>query len=212
MFIKDFPKLQSPFVRIDNVNKQHVVIPQLENGYEWIFDKGTICTEKLDGSDVSVIIERGKLTRIFNRENEIDFFSKGKDFIVDGIRHAHQNGKCNFTDGQYFGELIGEKLQKNPYQIKGHTWVPFDPYCKEALRYHCWDNILGTVDVKSKESVCAAFDIISEWFQYGLNSIYLRQKGITQFAEGVVFYSPEGRMAKLRRDMFDWFKGRSHKE
>ena len=41
---------------------------------------------------------------------------------------------------------------------------------------------------------------------------YLRQKGITQFAEGVVFYSQEGRMAKLRRDMFDWFKGRSHKE
>ena len=31
-------------------------------------------------------------------------------------------------------------------------------------------------------------------------------------AEGLVFYHPDGkRMAKLRRDMFDWYKGDRHK-
>jgi len=30
------------------------------------------------------------------------------------------------------------------------------------------------------------------------------------FVEGIVFTHPDGRMAKLRCDMFDWFKGRRH--
>jgi hypothetical protein len=32
------------------------------------------------------------------------------------------------------------------------------------------------------------------------------------FVEGVVFTHPDGRMAKLRKDMFDWYKGTRHKE
>ena len=31
-------------------------------------------------------------------------------------------------------------------------------------------------------------------------------------AEGLVFYHPDGRMAKLRLDMFDFYKGANHKE
>jgi len=210
MIIRDFPKIQSPFVRVD-IDKKHVVIPQLEDGYEWIFDSGTIATEKLDGSDVSIVIERGVITRIFNRENEVPFFNKGKDFVIDGIRDSWSKGYCNFTDGQYFGELIGKKLQGNPYKIEGHLWIPFESYCKESLRYKCWDNIIGTVDTKSTESVGIAFDIISEWFQYGLYSQFMRNKAIKeQYAEGLVFYSKDGRMAKLRRDMFDWYVGRGH--
>ena len=30
------------------------------------------------------------------------------------------------------------------------------------------------------------------------------------FVEGIVFTHPDGRMAKLRRDMFDWYEGRRH--
>ena len=32
------------------------------------------------------------------------------------------------------------------------------------------------------------------------------------FVEGVVFTHPDGRMAKLRKDMFDWHKGPRHKD
>jgi len=31
-----------------------------------------------------------------------------------------------------------------------------------------------------------------------------------RFVEGIVFTHPDGRMAKLRGDMFDWFKGKRH--
>ena len=31
-----------------------------------------------------------------------------------------------------------------------------------------------------------------------------------KFVEGIVFTHPDGRMAKLRRNMFDWFKGESN--
>jgi hypothetical protein len=32
------------------------------------------------------------------------------------------------------------------------------------------------------------------------------------FVEGIVFTHPDGRMAKIRKDMFEWFKGKRHKE
>jgi hypothetical protein len=34
----------------------------------------------------------------------------------------------------------------------------------------------------------------------------------TGFVEGIVFTHPDGRMAKLRRDMYPWYLGRQHKE
>lgn len=34
--------------------------------------------------------------------------------------------------------------------------------------------------------------------------------GTEQFVEGIVFTHPDGRMATLRRDMFDWYEGRRH--
>ena len=30
------------------------------------------------------------------------------------------------------------------------------------------------------------------------------------FVEGIVFTHPDGRMAKLRCDMFEWYKGKRH--
>ena len=32
------------------------------------------------------------------------------------------------------------------------------------------------------------------------------------FVEGIVFTHKDGRMTKLRRDMFDWHTGKKHKE
>lgn len=47
----------------------------------------------------------------------------------------------------------------------------------------------------------------------GIFSLYARMKGIEQKPEGVVFYNLKtGQMAKLRLDMFDFWKGGRHKE
>jgi len=201
MVIHNMPKLDSPFVRKD-INNKHVVIDAVNPGYEWVFDDNrVIATEKLNGTNVSIIIENGKITRIFNRTTEIPFFNKGKTFIVQGVLEAFQRDYTNFTDGQYFGELIGPKVQGNPYKLQQHVWVPFEGYVKDHLRYKSWGKYPTD------------FETISRWFKEDLFSLYqARLGGEKVFPEGVVFYHPDGRMAKLRRDMFDWYDGPQHGE
>ena len=56
------------------------------------------------------------------------------------------------------------------------------------------------------------YDSISTWFRQ-LPSLFNKRLALPEIqAEGLVFHHPDGRMAKLRRDMFDWFEGPRHKE
>ena len=200
MIIKDMPKLESPFVR-KKIKDQYVVTPEITEGYEWVFEnEDVIATEKLDGTNVSIIIENGKITRIFNRTSEIPFFNKGMTHIVMGVLESFQRGYTNFTDGQYFGELIGEKVQGNPMRIQGHRWIPFCSYAQDHLRYKSWGKY-------PKD-----FDTISRWLKEDIFSLYHRRihEGKVIKPEGVVFYHPDGRRAKIRRDMFNWYTGKDH--
>jgi hypothetical protein len=56
------------------------------------------------------------------------------------------------------------------------------------------------------------FNTISEWFKELMPLYAMRKADSKGFVEGIVFTHPDGRMAKLRRDMFDWYKGPRHKE
>ena len=202
MQIKDMPKIESPFVRKE-INGKYVVTPEISYGYDWVFnDTDVIATEKLNGTNVSIIIENGKITRVFNRTAEIPFFNKGSQHIIFGVMESFCRGYTNFTDGQYFGELIGPKLQGNPYKLEQHLWIPFDSYVKEHLAYKSWGKY-------SKD-----FGTISNWFKTDLFSLYFkrRHEGEVSKPEGIVFHHKDGRMAKLRGDMFDWYEGKVHKE
>ena len=119
--------------------------------------------------------------------------------IVEAIMKAYERGYMEFlADGQHFGEAIGEKINGNPYKLQGHLWIPFT-YCKEHLAYTSWGKYPKT------------FESIDEWFKT-LMPLYMTRKGDKNgFVEGVVFVHPDGRMAKLRKDMFDWFTGERHK-
>lgn len=199
--IKDMPKLHSPFKR-ELINNKYVVTNQIEDGYEWVFEDDTVLAiEKLHGTNVSINIQDGIITGIWNRTERIPFFNRNKSFIVEGILQAYKKGYTEFlSDGQHFGELIGDKLQKNPYNVNGHLWIPFNSYAKKHLKYNCWG--------KYPKS----FESISEWFKE-LMPLYLNIKGQKEgFVEGIVFTHPDGRMAKLRRDMFDWYNGKRHKQ
>ena len=204
MEIKNFPKLESPFVR-DSEN-HYCVTPEIAEGYEWVFeDEDVIPTEKLHGTNVSIVIEDGKITRIFNRNNEVPFFSAnvGNRIIIDAVLNAYEKGYCNFTDGQYFGEVIGKKLwgAYSDAMKVDHIWIPFDTYCRKHLAYKSWGKY-------PKD-----FDSISKWFKEDIFSLFMKKRGIDAKPEGIVFVQPStGKMAKLRLDMFDWFKGERHKE
>ena len=69
---------------------------------------------------------------------------------------------------------------------------------------------------KSWHKYNKTFDAISDWFRKpidegGIFSLYARRRGLEVQPEGVVFHNLKtGQMCKLRRDMFDWYKGRRH--
>lgn len=208
MKIRDMPKLDSPFLRVYDKDNNFLVISQINPGYEWVFeDPDVICTEKLDGTNVSVVIQNGHIESIWNRTERLPFFNKGKSHIIKGILESFERGYLELPDGQYFGELIGKKLQGNPYKIDGHLWLPFATYAQDHLKYKSWGKY-------PKD-----YETISRWFKDDIFSLYMARtqskhgKMYKTFPEGVVFVQPStGKMAKLRRDMFDWFAGPRHKE
>ena len=199
MKIKDMPKIESPFVRVMK-DGRYIVIDKINEGYEWVFkDESVMAIEKLDGTNVSIVIEGGNVTQVYNRTERIPFINKGKKWIIEGLLNSKEKGYLEFLgDGQFFGELIGPKVNGNPYKLDIHLWIPFETFCQKHLKYKCWG--------KYPKS----FDSISKWFK-DLMPLYTSMKGDREgFVEGIVFTHPDGRMAKLRKNMFEWYKGRGH--
>jgi hypothetical protein len=205
--INDFPKLHSPFIR-ETINDSYVVTPKIDPDYNWVFeDSGVMAVDKIDGTNVSLIIEKGQISRIFNRTNEKFIFSVRKQTAWDGacmegIAQAIQRGWLKDCEGgQIFGELIGPKFNGNRHKLDYHLFVPFD-----YLKKHCfWKSWVQNKYPKTFES-------ISEWFK-DLPSLFNQRLGLPEIqTEGLVFYHPDGRMCKLRKDMFDWYVGERHND
>ncbi len=202
------PKLKSPFVR-KMINGNYIVTDEIEEDMDWVFNSGedeVECQEKLNGTNVSIVIENGIITSIWNRTNRIPFFCKGKMFIIEGVMEAFERGYTELPDGQYFGEVVGPKLNSNPYKLDKHIWIPFNTYCSKHLTYKSWHKYPKT------------FEGISKWFlddikDGGIFSLYMRKKGIEMKPEGVVFHNIKtGQLAKLRIEMFPGYKGKPHKQ
>ncbi len=196
--IIDMPKLHSPFIR-KVINGEYIVTPDIDPEYNWVFtDPKVQAIEKLDGTDVSVVIEGGIVRRIFNRMNELDFFCGSP--IIECLLHSAERRYIPKEDGQWFGEAVGEKIQQNPLKFKQRLWIPFKKAYKD-LSYHSWHKHPKT------------YENISSWFKEFLFSLAHKRYALEDkkiMAEGVVFTHPDGRMAKLRRDMFDWYTGVRH--
>ncbi|MBD3280579.1 hypothetical protein GF389_03585 [Candidatus Dojkabacteria bacterium] len=218
----NMPKLHSPFKR-SNIGGRYVCIPEIEEDYRWVFED-SIAVEKLDGTNVSVWIQDNQIKGIKNRENIIDIWSKGGDRFYNGVSTALQRGYFNpldMKDGGHYGELIGSSIRANPYRLDGQVWVPFNHLLKKS-EYRFWQDMLQNLKGRSDDVI---YSEMSNLFK-GLWSLYKRQRGFkdkpevvtdnTGFeglaSEGIIFYSRDlKRMAKLRRDMFDWYKGKGHK-
>jgi len=201
MKIKNMPKIECPFVR-KMINGNYIVINEINPEYNWVFeDDSVMAIEKLNGTNVSVVIEEGTVTQVYNRTERIPFINKGKSWIIEGLLNSKKRGYLEFLgDGQFFGELIGPKVNGNPYKLDEHLWIPFSTFAQEHLKYKSWGKY-------PKD-----FKTISNWFKDDLLPLYNLKRGHKNgFVEGVVFTHPDGRLAKLRRDMFDWFKEERHK-
>lgn len=220
MKIKDFPKLESPFER-EEINGSYQVVPKLKEEYRWFITEDCLAVTKIDGTNLSVVIENGRITNILNRMNVIDIW-KSNLWFYEGIKWAI-DAKIFIPellpDGQYYGELIGKRFNGNPYNLEGYRWLPFD-WFQEKYYFKFWEDIIKECKGKSDKEI---FDIVEDVFKK-LWCIYKRQLGIkgdvteeTKFeglaAEGIVFYNKKtGQMCKLRRDQFLWFKGSRHND
>lgn len=206
------PKLECPFERMLFDSGDYLVIDKIKEGYEWVFtDESVMAIEKLHGTNVSIVIQDGIVIAVFNRTERIPFFNKGKKWLIEGILNSYERGYMEFLlDGQHFGELIGPKVNGNPYKLDEHLWIPFETFCQKHLKYKSWGKY-------PKD-----FQTISNWFENDLLPLYWLMKhgkdefkgtileGEKGFVEGIVFTHPDGRMAKLRRDMYSWYKGDRH--
>ncbi|MFA6572007.1 MAG: hypothetical protein WCT77_12315 [Bacteroidota bacterium] len=221
--LSDFPKLYCPFIRQTfKVNKDdfrrignkfglrepeaYLAVDRINPGYEWVIDDpDTFAVEKLNGTNVKLFTEKGRLIALQNRKNIIDPLQilHGKTFIIEGIFMSIAKGYVK-EDGEQAGELIGPKLQGNPYKLSNHEWYPFE-------------KAVGSLRYKSFDKHARSFDNWDAWFKDHLFSLYFQKRatklGLTDivFAEGIILYNlrrkAEGKtwMAKLRRDMFPWF-------
>lgn len=218
ILMTDFPKLQCPFIRKEfkvNENdwikhgrqlqlrqpKVYLVINEINPGYEWVFELlNTIAVEKLNGSNVKLMTKEGRLIALQNRKNVIDPLQiiKGKNFILEGVFQSIGKGYVNL-DSEQAGELIGPKLQGNPYKLDAHLWYPFIKAIKHLSYRSFYEHERN-------------FENWSSWFKDWLVSRFATKRGHKDImAEGIIFYNmkrkSEGKtyMAKLRRDMFDWY-------
>jgi len=221
--LSNFPKIECPFVRNKyKVNRDdwrkhgkqlqlrmpevYLVTPEVNPEYEWVFEDDTIAVEKLNGTNVKLLTENGRLTSLYNRKNPIDPLQiiKGKTFIIEGIFRSIQKGYIEI-DGEQAGEVIGPKLQGNPYNLNNHIWYPFSKAVKHLAYRSFHEHEKNFVNW-------------SNWFKDYLISRFAAKRKSKQgdqykevMAEGVVFYNlrrkEEGKTyrAKLRRDMFAWY-------
>jgi hypothetical protein len=95
---------------------------------------------------------------------------------------------------------MGPHVQTNFLKLATPEWFPFD-YLREKFSYRSYHQYAKT------------FENISKWFKDDLFSLmYVKLHGAKVPPEGIVFYQPStGKMAKLRRNMFDWYTGKGHR-
>jgi len=209
MSVPMFPKVKSPFIR-ESRGGRYVVTSQIEPGYDWVFeDPRTAAVDKLHGSNVCVEIDRGRICNVYNRTQhlmeapELRSDYKGHTArYLQGILQAADWGylKPYMNDRHLvFGEMCGPTVNGNIHGLDTHVFVPFD-YLRGKCAWKSWHD----------SRYPKTFEAISEWFKE-LPSLYAKRKGESgSLAEGLVFWNPEYGMAKLRRDMWDWYEGPEH--
>jgi hypothetical protein len=206
--IRDFPKIKSPFKRVHNAKGHYVVTPEIEEGCEWIFEDNVRAVDKLHGTNICVHFRNGHVVAIDNRSTRImqePIAILGKKhgqrtrFLLGLLHSAEREWLDPFVDGPVYGELIAPDINTNLHEVPYPLFVPFS-YLYDKCHWKSW--------IKNKYP--KDFESISNWFKE-LTSLFTERVFKRQLlAEGLVFCHPDGRMAKLRRDMFDWYEGPRH--
>ena len=230
-----FPKVKSPYTRSENKRDEYTVNNNVTQGYGWVFDRAeeVEAVEKLHGTNAAVLVENEEVvnaaTRMGNREmNEVEPYGPtNHHYITRGVQNSISRGYISdLEDGWNFGELVGPSLHGNPYELDEHLFVPF-----EWLRDKCSYNSYGEYSTRFDAISDWFEDGLFSLFYSRIHGVGLDESSVTNgtFVEGIIFVHPDqdGRirpsgietsetvnydsvampLAKLRRDMFDWYEG-----
>lgn len=180
-------KIETIFDRDDRFK----VTSKARAGCEWVFEGEGIPTEKLDGTNVRLTVDDGKVTHVEKRKNP------SKQEKTQGIEPGYIDANISdpqdkhifravegtdvtkWPDGLYESEAVGPKIQGNPLELEKSICYPF--------KYK--PTILQDM-TRSFEGIKAYVITLESKYSPGHQ------------AEGIVFHHPDGRMAKIKRRDF----------
>lgn len=205
MKVVSYPKTECPFVREQVNKKQYLATPEIKPGFEWIFDDDVRAVDKLDGSNHCSLFKDGSLIGIDNRSNRLIWngrlslaWNRAQAKAMTGVCNALAKGWLDNCpeNSRIYGELVGPKINGNRHKLEETYFVPFD-WASKNLAWEEWYD--GTWE-KSFQGLRDALKELPSKF----SQIYAKK---TVVAEGLILVSPCGRVAKVRRDMFDYNNG-----
>ncbi len=163
------------------------VTSKVRIGCEWVLNREGIATEKIDGTNIRVTVNAGKITKVEKRHNptreekasgqEPGYIDAKREDPSDKhiFRAIDGTDTSKWPDGSWHCEAIGPKIQGNPLGLQTPICYPF------------------------------SFNPIVVW------NVPRTYKGLRDFfkdfdskyspghkAEGIVFHHPDGRMAKIK--------------
>lgn len=150
-----------------DINNLGRVINEINPENNWVLEGKAIATQKFDGSACAVI--NGKLYKRYDAKKgktapkgaipcqeadsitghhphwiECDIIKKEDKYFWKGFNTLAESGKVE--DGTY--ELVGEKIQGNPENIKGHLLVKHGAHILglESLDFDCIKSFLSNTE------------------------------------------------------------------
>lgn len=176
---------------------------------EFVISPGSswVATEKLDGANVRLTVRSGKLVRlevrkIPSREQRVEgiFHPWYRDAMPEGDNHdywlwqaCHNTNLMGVPDGEWEGEAVGPKIQKNALKLDKHVVYLFS--------LHPWRDGLGS-NILIPPVVPFAPMSFEELFDY-----FIDQQSVVNPAarmEGLVYWFFDEPVAKIKASDFDY--------
>jgi hypothetical protein len=121
--------------------------------------KGELCfeTEKLDGSSITIILKDGDFkvcSRNLNLREAADsnFWKAARELDVENKMREAQKA-FGFKNFALQGELIGEGIQGNKYNIKGHTIRFFNIFDIDKQQYIKYADFIEVINAVGLETI-----------------------------------------------------------
>ena len=172
------------FVKFNSIDRVENIVPSKDRLYQHAIENATqwVITEKIDGSNFSIIVERGNPEFEIARRNDIlvdgeDMWNlvSGKDRfnkLVEDIRQYMETEWCEFDQINVYGEWFGKGIMKRVFYGDG--------------RYY---RLFNAVGVKGDDIVPLAFNEFQQFIDhFDLNDIFVPVLAVVESYEQAIKY------------------------